>query len=87
MVFPPSSLQIWDAVLFEDEWALVAPLIPPPKPCGHPPVHPRREIVNALAYWVRAGCAWRLLPQDLPPRQMVYHYGGPRGSPACGNGY
>jgi transposase len=32
------------------------------------------EIVNALAYWVRAGCAWRLLPHDLPQWQTVYHY-------------
>jgi transposase len=27
-----------------------------------------------MAYWVRAGCAWRLLPHDLPPWQTVYHY-------------
>jgi putative transposase len=23
---------------------------------------------------VRSGCAWRLLPHDLPPWQIVYHY-------------
>jgi transposase len=27
-----------------------------------------------LAYWLRAGCAWRLLPHDLPLRQAIYHY-------------
>ncbi|MCX4564595.1 transposase [Streptomyces phaeochromogenes] len=32
------------------------------------------EILNALAYWLRAGSAWRLLPHDLPPWQTVYHY-------------
>ncbi|MFF4902520.1 IS5 family transposase [Streptomyces sp. NPDC001068] len=32
------------------------------------------EILNALAYWLRAGCAWRLLPHDLPPWRTVYHY-------------
>jgi transposase len=37
-------------------------------------VHHRRVIINALASWVRAGCAWRLLPHDLPPWQTVYHY-------------
>ncbi|MDP9864886.1 transposase [Streptosporangium brasiliense] len=37
-------------------------------------MHERREIINALAYWLRAGCAWRLLPHDLPPWQTVYHY-------------
>ncbi|WP_353963672.1 transposase [Streptomyces phaeochromogenes] len=41
---------------------------------GRPAKHPRREILNALVYWLRAGCAWRLLPDDLPPWQTVYHY-------------
>ncbi|MEX5637295.1 IS5 family transposase [Parafrankia sp. FMc2] len=60
--------------LSDAEWELIAPLIPAPKPGGRPPAHERREIVNALAYWIRAGCAWRLLPHDLPPWQTVYHY-------------
>jgi hypothetical protein len=34
---------------------------------GHSP--PR-----SLSPAVRAGCAWRLLPHDLPPWQTVYHY-------------
>jgi putative transposase len=60
--------------LSDAEWQLLAPLIPPAKTGGRPPKHTRREIVNALAYWLRAGCAWRLLPHDLPPWQTVYHY-------------
>lgn len=60
--------------LTDREWQLIAPLIPEPKPGGRPAEHERREIVNAIAYWVRAGCAWRLLPHDLPPWQTVYHY-------------
>ncbi|WP_202919545.1 IS5 family transposase [Saccharothrix deserti] len=60
--------------LSDAEWARLAPLIPAPKPGGRPPVHERREIVNALSYWMRAGCAWRLLPHDLPPWRTVYHY-------------
>jgi putative transposase len=60
--------------LTDAEWQLLAPLIPTPKPGGRPPIHDRRELVNAMAYWVRAGCAWRLLPHDLPPWQTVYHY-------------
>ena len=27
-----------------------------------------------MLYWLRAGCAWRLLPHDLPPWKTVYHY-------------
>jgi putative transposase len=60
--------------LTDAEWQLLAPLIPAAKPGGRPPVHDRRELVNAMAYWLRAGCAWRLLPHDLPPWQTVYHY-------------
>ena len=41
---------------------------------GRPAAHSRREIVNAILYWARAGGAWRLLPGDLPPWQTVYHY-------------
>jgi transposase len=26
-----------------------------------------REIVNGIFYVMRAGCPWRLLPNDLPP--------------------
>ncbi|MBF6049016.1 IS5 family transposase [Streptomyces sp. NRRL B-1677] len=60
--------------LSDVEWEVLAPLVPPPKPGGRPPKHARREIVDALSYWLRAGCAWRLLPHDLPPFQTVYHY-------------
>lgn len=60
--------------LSDTEWELLAPVIPAPKPGGRPVLHERREIINALAYWMRAGCAWRLLPHDFPPWQTVYHY-------------
>ena len=60
--------------LTDREWALLAPLIPQPKPGGRPAVHERRELVNAMLYWLRSGCAWRLLPHDFPPWRTVYHY-------------
>jgi transposase len=60
--------------LTDAQWALLAPLIPPPKPGGRPAVHDRRELVNAMLYWLRSGCAWRLLPHDFPPWRTVYHY-------------
>src|ERR1700744_2863716 len=58
----------------DTEGGLVEPLVRAGRPGGRPAVHQRREIVDALAYWLRAGCAWRLLPHDLPPWQTVYHY-------------
>jgi transposase len=33
---------------------------------------PRQEIVNAIFYVLRTGCAWRMLPHDFPPWQTVY---------------
>ena len=60
--------------LSDAEWEQVEPLVPPVKQGGRPALHQRREIIDALAYWLRAGCAWRLLPHDLPPWQTVCHY-------------
>jgi transposase len=34
--------------------------------------YPLRELFNALRYFVRAGCPWRWMPHDLPPRRVVY---------------
>jgi len=69
-----SSRRRYPTDLTDAQWALLGPLIPPPKPDGRPAVHPRRELVNAMLYWLRAGCAWRLLPHDFPPWKTVYHY-------------
>jgi transposase len=38
------------------------------------PAHELREIVNAILYVSRAGCAWHLLPHDFPPYKTVYGY-------------
>lgn len=56
------------------EWAVIAPLLPAPKPRGQPRIHSLREIVNAIRYVVRGGIAWRALPHDLPPWQTVATY-------------
>jgi len=37
-------------------------------------VHTLREILDAIFYIVRSGCAWRLLPHDFPPWKTVHHY-------------
>jgi putative transposase len=60
--------------LTDAEWAVLAQLVPAPKPGGRPARHERREICNAIRYVLRAGGAWRLLPHDLPPWQTVYGY-------------
>ena len=58
--------------LTDAQWPLIEPLLPPPATSGRAEKHPRREIVNAILYLDRAGCAWRLLPQCFPPWETVY---------------
>lgn len=60
--------------LSDAEWHRLAPLVPKPKAGGRPPKYPRREILNAILYVVRAGCPWRLLPHEFPSWRIVYHY-------------
>jgi len=60
--------------LTDREWKLLEPLLPKPKLFGRPPRYRKREILNAIFYAVRSGCAWRLLPHDLPPWRIVYYY-------------
>jgi putative transposase len=60
--------------LNDAEWQILEPLIPPAKPGGRPREVDMREILNGIFYEIRSGCAWRMLPHDLPPWQTVYHY-------------
>lgn len=60
--------------LTDAEWALIAPLLPPAKRLGRPRTADLREVVNGLLYMLRAGCPWRLLPKDFPPRSTVQRY-------------
>ena len=60
--------------LTDAEWTILEPLVPAPKPGGRPVKYARREVINAIRYVLRSGCAWRLLPHDLPPWQLAYHY-------------
>jgi transposase len=67
--------------LSDARWALIEPFLPAWRaervaagPAITQPVHDLREIVNAILYVSRAGCAWQLLPHDFPPYQTVYRY-------------
>jgi transposase len=60
--------------LTEKQRQRIEGLLPPAKTGGRPAKHERLAILNAILYLVRTGCAWRLLPHDLPPWKTVYHY-------------
>ncbi len=63
---------VYPSDLNDDEWALLAPLIPPDKPGGRPRSGHIRRILNGLFYILRSGCAWRYLPREYGPWQTVY---------------
>lgn len=58
----------------DGQWKVIAPLIPPAKPGGRPRTVDMREILNAILYVVRSGCAWRMIPHDLPIWSTAYDY-------------
>ena len=60
--------------LTDDEWALVAPLIPPGKRGGRRREVDVREVLNGIMYVLSTGCQWAALPKDLPPRSTVNDY-------------
>src|SRR5258707_15865 len=60
--------------LTDDDWAYVAPLIPPPKPGGGKRRTDMRAVMNGVMYILSTGCQWRYLPKDFPPYSTVHHY-------------
>jgi transposase len=60
--------------LADEEWAHVAPLIPPARRGGNKRHVNEREVVNGLMYVLSTGCQWRAIPKDLPPRSTVHDY-------------
>jgi putative transposase len=60
--------------LTDEEWQILAPLLPPEKPGGRPRKYAIREVINGIQYVLRGGCAWRLMPHDLPHWQTAYQY-------------
>ena len=64
----------YETDLTDAEWAVIEPLMPEPSERGRPQKWSPREIMNAIFYVLRGGVAWRLLPNDLPPRTTVYRW-------------
>ena len=46
------------------QWAVIEPLFPR---AGNRSKWEKRELVNAVLYFVDNGCKWRNLPYDFPP--------------------
>lgn len=57
--------------LTDEQWLILEPFFPT-SGYGRPPKYTKRELLNTIFYQARTGCAWRLLPHDLPLWSTVY---------------
>jgi putative transposase len=60
--------------LSDAEWEYIERHLPTPRAAGGPRRHSLPEILDAIFYIVRSGCAWRSLPHEFPPWKTVHHY-------------
>lgn len=58
----------------DEEWAIIAPLLPTKRRRGRPRTTELRDVVNAIFYIAETGCQWRMLPKDFPPFTTVQSY-------------
>lgn len=60
--------------LTNQQWNIIKKMIPLPRSGGRPRTTSMRDIINAIFYLTRTGCAWRYLPSEFPPWRTVYDY-------------
>ena len=58
----------------DDQWALIAPLIPSSKHGGAPRTVDIRLVFNTILYLNKTGCQWSMLPKDLAKRSTAFDY-------------
>jgi putative transposase len=59
--------------LTDNEWHVIAPLLPKAGHPGRPRKYAWRDILDAIFYVLRTGCQWRFLPHDFPKWKTAYH--------------
>jgi putative transposase len=60
--------------LTDAQWDLIRPYLQRHRGPGRPPHLELREVVDALCYFTRTGCPWRLLPHEFPKWESVRYY-------------
>lgn len=60
--------------LTDEQWQRIEPMLPSQKEGGREREVDLREVINAVNYRTRTGCAWEMLPHDFPPKSTVYEY-------------
>lgn len=68
----------YDSDLTDAQWDVIKPLLVDPNrdfsKGGHPMVYDFRDLVDAIFYVNRTGCAWRLIPHDFPQWDSVFRW-------------
>jgi putative transposase len=68
---------LYETSLSDSAWEVVNPILQAKNTGerrGRPRKYGLKDIVDAIMYVVKNGCTWRCLPNDFPPRGIVYHY-------------
>lgn len=65
------SRKAYPSDVSDEEWEFVAPYLTLMKEDAPQREFALRELFDALRWFVRAGCPWRMLPNDLPPWTAV----------------
>jgi putative transposase len=68
------SQQNYPTDLNNTQWLKIRPYLPAKSETGRPRKHGWRMILNSIFYILQSGCAWRMLPKEMPPWKTVYHY-------------
>ena len=71
-----SARKPYPSDLTDNQWDNIEHLFRSPRrgKGGRPRTYELRDIVDALFYMARSGCAWRMLPHDFPPWGLVSYY-------------
>ena len=59
----------------DEEWEFCAPYLTLMKENAPQRDYTMRGLFNAVRYMVRAGCPWRMIPNELPPWHTVHQQG------------
>ncbi len=62
--------QSYPSDLSDTQWEEIAPLFSGMRNR----TWPKRELTNAVLYFVKTGCQWRHLPHDFPPYSTVHSF-------------
>jgi transposase len=60
------------ADLTDEQWQILAPLLPVGEKPGRPPIWGKRQLIDGIRWRTRTGCPWRDVPPVYGRWQTVY---------------